>query len=152
MKRKEIIATLIEVSNDLDSMGLINEADILTKTAESFGDLSPFEPEFNPDNQATEHGFLGQDDYEREKEAMDSLRNEDTLMVLDARIEELKLKQAPTNEDLEELDKLLDYRLGDAFDKNNVQMPQDASKFMENLQNAGAEIHEPDLSDPFRNE
>jgi hypothetical protein len=152
MKRKEIIATLIEVSNDLDNIGLVDEADILTKTAQSFGELSPSEPEFNPDNDATEQGFLGQDDYDREREIMDALRNEDTLMELDARIEELKLKQAPTNEDLEELDKLLDYRMGPSFDPNNVRMPQDELQFVENLKDAGADISEPDLDDPFRGE
>lgn len=152
MKRKEIIATLIEVSNDLDNIGMVEEADILTKTAESFGDLSSFDPENNPDNDATELGFLGQDDYDREAEAMEALRNEDTLMALDARIEELKRKQAPTNEDLEELDRLLDHRMNPSFDPNKAQMPQDESSFIENLQDAGAQIQEPDLNDPFKDQ
>lgn len=152
MKRREIIATLIEVSNDLDSMGMFAEADVLTKTAESFGHLSPFEPEANPDNDATEAGFLGEEQYEKEQEAMQALRNEETLIELEARIEELKRNPRPTHEDLVELDRLLDYRMGQSFDSANVTIPGKETEFATRLQDAGADVSEPDLNDPFRDE
>lgn len=152
MKRREIIATLIEISNDLDSMGMFVEADVLTKTAESFGNLSPFDPEANPDNDATEAGFLGEEAYEKEQAAMQALRNEETLMELEARIEELKRNPRPTHEDLVELDRLLDYRMGQSFDSANVTMPGKETEFTTRLQDAGADVSEPDLNDPFRDE
>lgn len=145
MKKREIIATLIEVSNDLDSMGMFAEADILTKTAESFGTLSPFDPEANPDNSATEYGFLGEEQYEKELEGMRTMRaleEEEALIQLESRINEIRSNPYPTQEDLQELEQLLDA-------KNRTPNEND---FAARLQDAGAKISEPDLNDPFRDE
>ena len=153
MKKKEVIATLIEMSNELDSLGLFQDADTLTRVAENFGALHPTDIEANPDNLAAEHGFLGEAQYNQDQNAMRDLHNEDTLMELEARIEALKRNPQPTQEDIEELDRLLDYRMGGDFDSNNVQWPQakkDESQFVQDLQSAGANVIDP--NDPFRDE
>jgi len=154
MKRKEVIATLIEVSNDLDNMGLFKEADVLTRMAESFGNLHPTDFEFNPDNAATEHGFLGEMKYDAEQKAMHEMRNDDALMELENRINELKNNPAPTARDLHELDDLLEYRMSADFDQGNVRWPHkpNESQFVKELSDAGAKVIEPDLNDPFRDE
>lgn len=135
MKKREIIATLIDVSNDLDSIGMFAEADILTKTAESFGNLSPIEPESNPDNDATEYGLLAQEPF------VEDLERENALIEMEERIAELQNNQHPTNEDLLELEKLL-----------NVKTEMSKNNFFTRLQDAGAEVIHQDLNDPFRNE
>lgn len=150
MKRREVIATLIEMSNEMDAIGLFDEADMLTRVAQSFGTLNPTDPEYNPDNSASEHGFLGElDEMERAK---NELSNEDALMALDARIEELKNNPFPSEDDLKELEALLDHRMSPLFnpDEVNFSPKNDTSRFLKELQDAGADIVNQD--DPFRNE
>lgn len=150
MKKREIIATLIEVSDDLDNMGLFSEADQLTRVAQYFGELEPTDYEFNPDNDGTEHGFLGEDQYERDNLLLRQMQQEEALEGLDSRIEELKNIPHPTEKDLAELSELLDYRMGKDFNPNAVEWPRDnkESEFIKNLSDAGADIVGEE--DPFR--
>ncbi len=150
MKKREVIATLIEMSNEMDTIGLFDEADMLTRVAQSFGDLSPIELEANPDNLASEHGFLGEmDEMERAKH---ELSNEEALMDLDARIEEIKNNPYPSEEDLQELEILLDSRMSSSFnpDKTDFSPKKDESQFLKELQDAGADVLSPE--NPFANE
>jgi hypothetical protein len=142
MKRKEVIATLIHISDDLDSMGMFDDADSLTRFAQAWGELGMHDVESNPDNDAAEHGFMGEHQYEQEQKLMNEMNNEDALMTLDARIKELQHKPAPTMEEIHELESLLDYRMGDGFDSSNVSSPHkhDESGFVNELQNAGAKV------------
>jgi len=139
MKNREIIATLLEVSNDLDSMGQYDDANLLTKVAQYF---TSSDPESNPDNLATEHGFLGHDEDTERQRVMEELNREDEIIQLDAKIHELSTKMAPTEEDIVELGRLLDVK--SQFNSGaSGQSPQAESDFVQNLQNAGAEVVDP---------
>lgn len=154
MQKREIIATLLDVSNELDSLGMYVEADVLTRAAQMTG-LGPTDVEFNPDNDAVEHGMLGEERYERENAALREMHNEEALMELEARIEELKRNPAPTGEDIEELERLLNYRMSPDFDSQNVQMPKSNSEsdFAQDLAAAGADVVSPSGEfDPFADE
>ena len=154
MQKREIIATLLDVSNELDSLGMYEEADVLTRAAQLTG-LHPTDVEFNPDNDAVEHGMLGEERYEREEAALREMRNEEALMELEARIEELKRNPAPTEEDIQELEQLLNYRMSPDFDSQNVQWPkaQTESDFAQDLAAAGADVAPPSNEhDPFADE
>lgn len=142
MKRKEVVAALINISDDLDSMGMFDDADSLTRFAQFFGELGASDVESNPDNDATEHGFMGEHQYDKEQKLMHQMNNEDALMGLDARIQEMQNKPAPTLEEIQELESLLDYRMGGDFDPSNVSFPKkhDESQFVNELQDAGADV------------
>jgi hypothetical protein len=167
MKKREIIATLIEVSNELDNLGMFDEADALTKTAQFFGDMSN-EPELNPDEFGVDYGFVQGDEYDQHQAIMemmrkedeekrntdesnhqaimDMMREEDVLKARERRIRELSNTDHPTEEDLRELDNLL---------KNNVSSnpTQDESDFIKRLQDAGAQLPDDnDETNPFRGE
>lgn len=148
MKVREIIATLIDVSNDLDAMEMFEDADVLTKTAQFFSDLDVSDSEFNPDNDATEYGFINEDSYDAEQLARRDMENEDKLMYLESRINELKNKSYPTEDDLNELEQLLDYRYGPNFDFQNVDVPTNERDFSRVLENAGADVQNKDIN-PF---
>jgi hypothetical protein len=148
MKVREIIATLIDVSNDLDAMEMFDDADVLTKTAQFFGDLGVSEPESNPDNDAAEYGFRNEDAFDAEQLARRDMENEDKLMYLESRINELKNKSYPTEDDLNELERLLDYRYGPNFDSQNVDVPTNEKDFSRVLENAGADVQNKDIN-PF---
>lgn len=131
MNKREIIATLIEVSNDLDSMGMFAEADVLTKTAEMFGDLRPSDFESNPDNAASEAGFLGEDAYNQQ------MLDEEQIMNDEARLRGLTDKQEPSESDLAELDALLNAK----FNSQHHHPIKDESDFASRLQDAGADLN-----------
>lgn len=152
MQKREIIATLLTISNELDSFKMYEDADVLTRAAQTLDAWGPTDPEFNPDDMATVDGFLGEERYEREQQADREFRNEEALMALEARLSELQTKPNPTLEDIEEFERLMKYRYGPDFDENNVQYPMGEEKFVQALENAGADIQVPDENDPFANE
>jgi len=152
MQKREIIATLLMTSNELDALAMYAEADVLTRAAQTLDTWGPTDPEFNPDNLATEMGFIGEDKYLQEQAAEQELRNEEALMELEARLNELQNNPNPTQEDINELERLLEYRYGPDFDENNVKYPLSEQKFLQDLTDAGADIRTPDENDPFADE
>ena len=154
MHKREIIATLLTTSNELDAMNMFKEADVLTRAAEMLGDWGPTDPEFNPDNEATEEGFLREKQYDEEEKIRRQMQNEEALMALDAKMLELQQKPNPTQEDIEELERLMKYRYGPDFDENDVKFPMSEDEFVQDLIDAGADIPElpVDENNPFADE
>jgi len=122
MDIRQIIASVLEIANELDSEGHFTLADKLTSAARTAG-----WPEENEHEYRSEQWLLGEDKFEQEQAAMHEVNNSMTHDEIRDRLHVLQNKPNPTGEDVDELEKILEYLNHPDFDPNNVQWPNTQS-------------------------